>query len=99
VETAQGDLTAALISYQASLAIRDRLAKTDPGNAGWQRDLAVSYEHLAYAYLKADQPMKAADTLAAGRAIVAQLVAQFPDWPQWQQDLAWFDQKIAALRN
>jgi hypothetical protein len=43
--------------------------------------------------------MKAADALAAGRAIVTRLVAQFPDWPQWQQDLAWFDQRIAALKN
>jgi hypothetical protein len=30
---------AALTSYQASHAIRDRLAKADPGNAGGQRDL------------------------------------------------------------
>jgi hypothetical protein len=38
VQFKQGDLTAALTSYQASLAIRDRLAKADPGNAGWQRE-------------------------------------------------------------
>ena len=37
-------MAAALKSYQASLAIRERLAKSDPGNAGWQRDLSVSYE-------------------------------------------------------
>jgi alkanesulfonate monooxygenase SsuD/methylene tetrahydromethanopterin reductase-like flavin-dependent oxidoreductase (luciferase family) len=36
VQRAQGDLTAALTSYQASLAIAERLAKADPGNAGWQ---------------------------------------------------------------
>ncbi len=40
---AQGDLAAALTNYQASLAIRERLAQADPGNAGWQRDLAVSF--------------------------------------------------------
>jgi tetratricopeptide (TPR) repeat protein len=37
-----GNLAAAFKDYQASLAIRDRLAKSDPGNAGWQRDLSVS---------------------------------------------------------
>jgi len=26
--------------------IAERLAKTDPGNAGWQCDLAVSYERI-----------------------------------------------------
>ena len=31
VQMAQGNLPAALTSYQASLAIRDRLAKSDPG--------------------------------------------------------------------
>ena len=35
VQQAQGDLAAALTSYQASLAIAERLAKADPGNAGW----------------------------------------------------------------
>ena len=39
----QGDLAAALTSFQASLAIRDRLAKADPGNTGWQRDLSASH--------------------------------------------------------
>ena len=40
-------LPEALKSYQGSLAIRDRLAKLDTGNAGWQRDLAVSYGRVA----------------------------------------------------
>ena len=47
VQVAQGNLPAALASYQASLAISDRLAKSDPGNAGWQRDLSVSYDKSA----------------------------------------------------
>ena len=47
VLSAQGNLPGALESYRADLAITDRLAKSDPGNAGWQRDLAVSYLNLA----------------------------------------------------
>ena len=46
VQMAQGNLPAALTSYQASLAIMERLAKSDPGNADWQRDLSVSYEQV-----------------------------------------------------
>jgi hypothetical protein len=42
-----GNLAAALTSYQASLAIAGRLAKADPGNAGWQRELALSYGRVA----------------------------------------------------
>ena len=99
VQVAQGDLAEALKSFRDGLAIRDRLAKADPGNAGWQRDLSVSYAKLASAYLKAEQPAKAGEALAAGRAIIARLVAQFPDWSQWKQDLSWFDQQIAALKK
>ena len=41
MQQVQGDLAAALTSYQADLAIAERLTKTDPGNAEWQRDLAL----------------------------------------------------------
>jgi len=81
----------------AYLAIADRLAKSDPSNADWQRDLAVSYSDLASVYLKAQQPVKASEALAAGRAIIA-LVVQFPDLSQWKDDLARFDQQVAALK-
>ena len=47
VQVAQGDLGAALESFKAGLAIREQLAALDPGNAGWQRDLIVSYAKLA----------------------------------------------------
>ena len=41
-----GKLPDALASYRASHAIFERLAKADPGNAGWQRDLIVSFVKL-----------------------------------------------------
>jgi hypothetical protein len=47
VQIAQGDLPAALTSYRAALALHERLAKADPANAAWQRDLVVSYVKLA----------------------------------------------------
>jgi hypothetical protein len=37
---------AALDGYKASLAIRDGLAQSDPGYAGWQRDLAQSHGRM-----------------------------------------------------
>ena len=38
----------ALKSFRDGLAIDDRLAKADPGNAGWQRNLGVSYERVGF---------------------------------------------------
>jgi hypothetical protein len=40
----------ALASYQAEFVILDRLAKSDPGNADWQRDLAMSHIIFAATY-------------------------------------------------
>jgi hypothetical protein len=42
VLVAQGDRDGALKAYQAGLAIREALARRDPANAEWQRDLIVS---------------------------------------------------------
>ena len=44
-----------LLTYREAAAIADRLAKADPNNAGWQRDLSVSYAKLANAYRTAGQ--------------------------------------------
>jgi len=99
VQLAQGDLAGALKSYEVKRDIISRLAKSDPGNADWQRDLSVSYSHLAYAYLKSKQALQAQEALIAGRAILAPLTAQHPEFSQWKQELAWFDQKIAALKE
>jgi hypothetical protein len=37
------------------LAASSRLTKADPNNAGWQRELSVSYSRLAYTYGKTGQ--------------------------------------------
>ena len=47
IQQAQGGLDAALVSYQASLEIRQALAQHDPSNARWQVNLASSYAKIA----------------------------------------------------
>ena len=42
----QGNLPEALKSFHDGLAIRERLAQANPGNAGWQRDLSVSHNKI-----------------------------------------------------
>ena len=42
----RGRLAGALTSYRVSFAIIDRLARADPDNANWQRDLSVSYNKV-----------------------------------------------------
>ena len=63
VQVAQGDLAGALASYRDSLVIRERLAQSDPGNAGWQRDLSVSYNKSRRRAGRAGRPCGRADLL------------------------------------
>ena len=97
VQVAQGDLAGALNSYRDGLAIRERPAQSDPGNAGWQRDLAVSYAKLAGVYRQSNDRDKALAALRQGKAIMDRLVKLSPDNAGWKRDVAWFDQQIAAL--
>ena len=100
LQVAQGKLRAAQACYQASFAVRAHQAKSDPGNGELQYDLSLSYAHLAYSHLlSASQSTEARDALAAGREIMARLVAQFPGHALWERDLQWFDRQIAALKN
>src|ERR1700751_1736672 len=67
VQVEQGHLAGALKSSNDSLAIADRLAKSDPGNAKWEGDLSVSYGKLASALKKSGKRGKAVDALRQGQ--------------------------------
>jgi hypothetical protein len=79
VQQAQGDLAAALTSYQASLAIRERLAKAGPGNADWQHDLAWSYGRVALIEMRQGVRDDALRAFQQGRDIIARLMRQSSD--------------------
>jgi hypothetical protein len=68
-----------------------------PGNAGWQRELAVSYSRLAYASKKAGDKSEALEALRQGQAIMVRMTSLSPDNAPWKRDLAWIDRQIAEL--
>jgi hypothetical protein len=49
VLVAKGDLDGAFEHFRESLEIAQALARDDPGNAGWRRDLAFSNANIALA--------------------------------------------------
>jgi tetratricopeptide (TPR) repeat protein len=86
VLVAQGNLSEALKSYQAGLAVG--LAKADPGNAGWQRDLAVSYSNIGDALVAQGHLPEALKSYQASHDIVDRLAKAVPGNAGWQSDLA-----------
>ena len=64
VLVAQGNLPEALKSYRDGQTIFERLAKADPGNAGWQRDLSVSLRQDRQRSGRAGQSSRGAEILS-----------------------------------
>ena len=95
----RGNLPDALKSYRDGLAIADRLAQADPGNAGWQRDLSVSYAKIGVVFQRTGNNTEALNALREGHAIIERMTRLSPDNVQWKQDLNWFDKQIAGANK
>jgi tetratricopeptide (TPR) repeat protein len=98
IRAARGDLSAAMAEYRQAQAIADRLALVHPGNAGWQRDLAISHGRVAQVVAQIGERQRALDAFEAGRAIILRLRAASPDNATLPKDLAWFEAEIAKLK-
>ena len=91
-----GNLAAAFGDYQASHDIFERLAKADPGNAGWQRDLALSCGRVALIEMRQGFRDDALTAFRQGRDIIVQLTRRLPDNVTLLKDLVWFDNQMRS---
>jgi hypothetical protein len=73
VLVAQGNLPEAVKAFRNGFGIRDRLAKSDPDNAGWQRDLSVSFIKIGDVLVAQGNLPKALKSYRDGHAIAGRL--------------------------
>ncbi len=99
VEVAQGDLEAALKSFQEGIAIRERLAASDAGNAGWQRDLSASYVKIGDVEVALGNIEVALKSFQEGLAIAERLAASDAENAGWQRDLSVSYERIGNLEE
>ncbi|MGR9107168.1 MAG: hypothetical protein ACU843_09590, partial [Gammaproteobacteria bacterium] len=66
----------------------EKLAKQDPGNAGWQRDLSVSNAKVGDVQSAQDNIAGALESYRDSLAIREKLAKQDPSNAGWQGDLA-----------
>ena len=93
----QGSLPDALRHYQAAAAAAEPIARTAPGNAGWQRDLSASQERIGDV-LRAQGNLPAA--LAAYQAVLVireRLARADPGNAEWQRDLSLSHNRIGGV--
>jgi phage tail protein X len=88
VQVTQADVPEALVSYQAGLAIAERLAKSDPGVADWQRDLSQSYAKVGNMQVAQGHQPEALTAYQASLAIAERLAKADPGNARWQRDLS-----------
>ncbi len=72
----------------AARSIAERLAKSDPDNAGWQRDLSVSFDRLGDVLVAQGNLPEALRAFPDGLAIRERLARSDPDNAGWQRDVA-----------
>jgi lipoprotein NlpI len=99
VQMDQGDLAAALTSFRASLAIADLLAKSDPGNARWQRDLSVSYDNVGDVQMDQGDLAAALASYEASQAIRDLLAKSAPGNAGGQRDLSVSCNKVGDVQK
>jgi tetratricopeptide (TPR) repeat protein/MinD-like ATPase involved in chromosome partitioning or flagellar assembly len=93
----RGNLPAALESYRESLAIAERLAKSDPERPEWQSNLAVLQNKIADVLVAQGDLAAALRSFRDGFAIVEGLARADPDNAVWQRDLSASLNKIADV--
>jgi tetratricopeptide (TPR) repeat protein len=93
----RGDLAGALTSYKDSLAIADKLAKSDPGNARWRRDLSVSFNKIGDVQVAQGDLPGALGSYRDSLAIRDKLAKSDPGNAGWQRDLSVCFGKLATV--
>jgi hypothetical protein len=84
----QGDGPGALAAYQAGLTIAESLAKSDPANTRWQRDLSMSNNKIGDVLVAQGDGPGALAAYQAGLAIAEGLANRNPANTGWQVDVA-----------
>jgi tetratricopeptide (TPR) repeat protein len=97
VAAAHGNLSSARQLYETAVAIAEPMAKADPGNAGWQRDLSVSHSRIGDVLRAQGNSAEALESFRASLAIRERLAKADPGNAGWQSDLSVSHNKIGAV--
>jgi tetratricopeptide (TPR) repeat protein len=89
----------ALAAYRRSFDAAEHLARADPGNAGWQRDLSVSHERIGDVQRAQGDLAAAQLSFQAALAIRERLAQADPGNAGWQRDLSVSHDRIGDVQK
>ncbi|MEK1852903.1 MAG: tetratricopeptide repeat protein, partial [Phyllobacterium sp.] len=94
-----GRLEQASAAFARAFAIADRLAKAEPGNSEWQRDLLISHEKIGDVQIAQGNLSGALASHQASLDIAARLAKADPSNAGWQRDLSVSHERIGNLQG
>jgi tetratricopeptide (TPR) repeat protein len=94
---AQGKLAQARAAFGESLGISRLLVEQDPGNAGWQRELAATHSKVGDVLQAQGNLAEAQAAFGEDLRISRRLAEQDPDNAGWQRDLAVAHSKMGGV--
>ncbi len=97
LEVARGSLAAALAAYEDARGLAERLAKPDPTNQIWQRELAVTHSFVGNVQVARGNLSDALAAYRTSNEIVERLAAADPGNAGWQRDLSVSHNKIGDV--
>ena len=97
LDSYQAGLAQALDSDMAGLALSERLAESDLGNALWQRNLSVCDMTVGEVEAERGEFARALESYQHGFAIVDHFAKTDPGNERWQRLLAAFHEKVGNL--
>jgi tetratricopeptide (TPR) repeat protein len=98
VRRSRGESTAALQSYRTAWAIADRLAKSNPDNTAWQRNLSASFEKIGNVQVAHGDLAGALKSYNDGLAITDRLAKSDPSNAGWQRELSVSFNKVGDVQ-
>jgi len=98
IQQQRGDLSAALVSYQAAELIAGGLVKSNPGDAGWQRALSVSYNKVGDVQVAQGDLAGALKSYRDSLAIRDRLAKSDPGNAGWQRNLSVSDERVGEVQ-
>jgi tetratricopeptide (TPR) repeat protein len=97
IAVARADLGSAKSSYIDAQKIAERLAKADPNDAQWQRDLSASYEKVGDVLVAQGDLTDALKSYRDSLAIADRLAKVDPGNAGWQRDLSVSYEKVGDV--
>ncbi len=97
IKAKRGDLAGALQAYQGTVLVVSQLAKADPGNTGWQRDLSVSYNKIGEVQVAQGDLAGALKSFQDSHAIFVKLAKADPGHTGWQRDLSVSNERLGDI--